>query len=121
MITVLVVDDDASLRLLCRVNLQLDGYRVLEASNLADAETLLDGEDVRVVLLDVHVGVEDGRKLLDHIREHGHDVRVALFTGSSPAVAEATEGADALVTKPFTLEVLSSTVRRLSGRGIEVR
>jgi DNA-binding NtrC family response regulator len=120
-VTVLVVDDDPSLRLLCRVNLQLDGYTVLEAGNLADAEALLEGEDVRVVLLDVHVGNDDGRRLLTHIRERGMDARVALFTGSSPALVEATEGADALVTKPFTLETLTSTVRRLSGRGLEVR
>jgi len=39
--TVLVVDDDASLRLLCRVNLELDGYRVLEAPDVAEAERLI--------------------------------------------------------------------------------
>ena len=35
--TVLVVDDEPSLRLVCRVNLELDGYRVLEAPNVAEA------------------------------------------------------------------------------------
>ena len=117
----LVVDDDPSLRLLCRVNLQLEGYTVLEAGNLAAAEELLDSENLRVVLLDVHVGNDDGRRLLRTIRERGLDVRVALFTGSAPALVAATEGADALVTKPFTLETLSSTVRRLCERGLEVR
>ena len=34
---VLVVDDAPSLRLLCRVNLELEGYRVLEAGTLAEA------------------------------------------------------------------------------------
>jgi DNA-binding NtrC family response regulator len=118
---VLVVDDDPSLRLLCRVNLQLDGYTVLEASNLADAEQLLETEPVHVVLLDVHVGNDDGRRLLAHIRERGHEARVALFTGSAPALTAAIEGADALVTKPFTLETLTETVRQLSGRSAEVR
>ena len=41
--TVLVVDDDDSLRLLCRVNLELDGYRVLEAGSLAEAREALAG------------------------------------------------------------------------------
>ena len=36
--TVLIVDDDASLRLLCRVNLELEGYHVLEAPSVAAAE-----------------------------------------------------------------------------------
>ena len=35
--TVLIVDDDASLRLLCRINLELDGYNVLEAPNVTAA------------------------------------------------------------------------------------
>jgi hypothetical protein len=39
--TVLVVDDEPSLRLVCRVNLELDGYRVLEAPNVAGAEQIL--------------------------------------------------------------------------------
>ena len=36
--TILIVDDDASLRLLCRVNLELEGYHVLEAPSVAAAE-----------------------------------------------------------------------------------
>ena len=35
--TVLVVDDDPALRMLCRVNLELDGYTVLEAGSVDDA------------------------------------------------------------------------------------
>jgi two-component system, OmpR family, KDP operon response regulator KdpE len=120
-VTVLVVDDDPSLRLLCRVNLQLDGYTVLEAGTIAAAEEVLEREKVDVVLLDVHIGTDDGRRLLTHMREREHGARVALFTGSSPTLTEAVEGADALVTKPFTLETLSSTVRQLSGRGAKVR
>jgi DNA-binding response OmpR family regulator len=54
--TVLVVDDDPSLRLLCRVNLELEGYRVLEAGDLAAARSALSGDDVDVILLDVHLG-----------------------------------------------------------------
>jgi DNA-binding NtrC family response regulator len=119
--TILVVDDDPSLRLLCRVNLELDGYRVLDASTLAEAQALLDSEHVRVVLLDVHLGADDGRQLITHIRDTARDVRVALFTGSSPALLEPAEGVDALLAKPFSLDLLSSTVRRLAGPGIQVR
>ena len=54
--TVLVVDDDASIRFLCRVNLELDGWTVREAATLADARAELSHGGVAVVLLDVHVG-----------------------------------------------------------------
>jgi two-component system, OmpR family, response regulator len=110
---VLVVDDDPSLRMLCRVNLEFDGHDVLEAASLAEARQRLAESPVDVVLLDVHVGTEDGRKLLEEIRERG-DARVALFTGSVGFDFETPAGIDAVIPKPFSLEVLASTVERLA-------
>src|SRR4051812_31569769 len=79
--TVLVVDDDESVRMLCRVNLELDGYRVLEAGSLAQAKETLANQEVDAMLLDFHLGDGDGRELLQHL---GADrPRVALFTGSA--------------------------------------
>ena len=48
--TVLVVDDEQAIRLLCRVNLELDGYVVLEAGTLDEARAHLDRIDVDAVL-----------------------------------------------------------------------
>jgi DNA-binding NtrC family response regulator len=76
--TVLVVDDDDSLRMLCRINLELEGYRVLEAPTVETAQQLLHDEDIDVVLLDVHVGSGDGFSVLGDLGAE----RVALFTGS---------------------------------------
>jgi DNA-binding response OmpR family regulator len=61
--TVLVVDDDPSLRLLCRVNLELEGYRVVEAESVDAAEKALEEEQIDVILLDVHLGNQDGLTL----------------------------------------------------------
>ena len=78
----LVLDDDPSLRLLCRVNLELDGFRVLEASSVACAREALAREAVDAILLDVHVEDGDGRELL---RELGAGrPPTALFTGTEP-------------------------------------
>jgi DNA-binding response OmpR family regulator len=117
--TVLVVDDDASIRLLCRVNLEIDGYRVLDASTLADARALLEAEQIDALLLDVHIGAEDGYALLDELRAAEHGVRVALLTGSVDVGARARQ-ADAILRKPFTLEELAETVRRLTDCGADV-
>jgi DNA-binding response OmpR family regulator len=114
--TVLVVDDDASLRLLCRVNLELEGYRVLEAATLEAAADALARDDVDVILLDVHVGSGDGRIFLRQLRDAGTDVRVALFTGSSKLEDDDREIADGVLPKPFPLEELTSTVERLARR-----
>jgi CheY-like chemotaxis protein len=115
--TVLVVDDEPSIRLLCRVNLELEGYRVLEADSLDDARRALAGEPVRVMLLDVHVGRDDGRDLLREVRTAYPGVQVALLSGSAAREQIAREQADALVTKPFVLEDLIETVGRLAGAG----
>ena len=114
--TVLVVDDDQALRMLCRVNLELEGHRVLEAASLAEARELLADAEIDVVLLDVHVGRDDGRTLLHEIRSGASGARVALFSGSVGADFEPPPEVDAVVSKPFSLEVLASTVERLAAQ-----
>jgi DNA-binding response OmpR family regulator len=113
--SVLVVDDEPSIRLLCKVNLELEGYRVLEAESLDDARRHLRESAVDAVLLDVHVGPHDGRELLHEIRAGWPSIGIALFSGSSELGSAATAGADAVIPKPFVLEQLMGTVARLLG------
>jgi DNA-binding NtrC family response regulator len=109
--TVLVVDDDDSLRMLCRINLELDGYRVLEAASIEDARAALAAGPVDAILLDLHVGNDDGRQLLTSLEEPRP--RVALFTGSETISPELRELADAVLSKPLGIHRLSETVGRL--------
>jgi DNA-binding response OmpR family regulator len=107
-----VVDDDESLRMLCRINLELDGYDVVEAGSVAQArERLADGVDA--MLLDLHLGDGDGRDLLRELG--GSRPPVALFTGSEAIGPELTSLADAVLSKPFEITDLSLTVGRLVG------
>lgn len=109
--TVLVVDDEPSIRLLCRVNLELDGYTVLEAGSLADARGQIDAATVDAVLLDLHLGVERSNELISELA--GRGIPVALVTGSTDVASAARSGADAVLPKPFAIELLLSTVRTL--------
>jgi DNA-binding NtrC family response regulator len=112
--TILVVEDDPSLRMLCRVNLELDRYRVLEAESLRRAEELVRGETIDVVLLDIHVGERDGRELLPLIREQQPDAAICLLSGSSEVdPSQEEEGVRAFIRKPFELEDLTATIQRL--------
>ena len=106
---VLVVDDEPAIRLLCKVNLELDGYEVREAGTLEAARAQLT-DDVTVVLLDMHVGNERGEGLLEELRERR--IPVAVVTGSTDLVALAGR-ADAVLGKPFTIVELEATVARL--------
>ena len=111
--TVLVVDDDASIRLLCRLNLELDGWRVLEAAALSEARRHLEEDQVHVVVLDVHVGSGNGIEFLHELRRERPELKVAMLTGS-----DRLEGvdSDAVIPKPFTIEQLTGTVAGLVTR-----
>ena len=114
--TVLVVDDDASIRFLCRVNLELDGWTVREAATLADARAELSHGGVAVVLLDVHVGSGNGLEFLAEVRREHPGLPVAMLTGSTDSQEVDRAQADAVLAKPFRLEELTETVRGLASR-----
>ncbi|MEJ7567383.1 MAG: response regulator [Gaiellaceae bacterium] len=107
---VLVVDDEPSLRLLCRVNLELEGHRVLEAGSVAAARELLAAEPVDVILLDVHVGPDNGVDLLDDVEGLELPLRIVMLSGTSeisPAVRARVSG---VLGKPFALHELVAAV-----------
>jgi DNA-binding response OmpR family regulator len=106
---VLLVEDDVSLRLLCRVNLELEGFSVLEAGTLAEARVAVPGVDV--VLLDLNVGWEDGRVLLRELKQGADGPAVVLLTGSE-LDADAVALADGLLSKPFAPGELARAVLR---------
>jgi DNA-binding NtrC family response regulator len=117
--TVLVVEDDASLRLLCRLNLELEQYHVLEAGNLDHAEALLREEPIDVVLLDLHVAGRHGTELLPIIRTERPRAAICLLSGTSETDPPMQEGIDAFVRKPFDIEHLNATVGRLTNLALE--
>jgi len=110
-IRALIVDDDAALRLLCRVNLELGGLSVREAATIGEAEAALPADRPDVVLLDVHLGGERSHGLLTRMREQG--IPVALVTGSVD-IDDYRDSADAVLGKPFIPEKLVETARRLA-------
>jgi DNA-binding response OmpR family regulator len=109
--TVLVVDDDPALRMLCRVNLELDGYTVLEATGIGEAKEMLAAGGIDAMLLDLHLGDGDGRDLLEALGTERPPV--ALFTGSEQIGPSLHAVADAVLSKPFEIRVLTDTVDRL--------
>ena len=107
---VLVVDDDNSLRLLCRVNLELDGHRVREAATVADARRELERATPDVILLDVHVGADAGLELLDEVAALELQTRVVLLSGTSDVGPQLRGRVDAVLGKPFDLRQLAAAV-----------
>jgi CheY-like chemotaxis protein len=109
---VLVADDDPALRMLCRVNLELEGYEVVEAERGQEVEDVVAERDVALVLLDVHLGRDDGAALAARLREGYPDLPIAFLTGSvSGPVGDGI--VDGRLSKPFTLEQLADVARTL--------
>jgi DNA-binding NtrC family response regulator len=113
---VLVVDDEPSIRLLCRVNLELDGHEVFEAASLATAREMLREKDVHVVVLDVHLRSERSDALVVECHARRPRVPVVLVTGSVEITDPELAQADAILPKPFELDQLLSAVRSLARR-----
>ena len=113
---VLVADDDAAMRMLCRVNLELEGFRVFEADSGEEVERLLaTEEEFALLLLDIHLGDRDGMDIARTLKETRPGIPVAFLTGSGLYSRDAADVVgDATIRKPFTLEELISTVTRLA-------
>jgi DNA-binding response OmpR family regulator len=112
---VIVADDDDAIRLLCRVNLELEGYRVLEATGFEEIVRIVDQEEVALVILDIHLGREDGIEVARALRGARPDLAIAFLSGSVDFSERSAAVSDAAIRKPFTLEELIGTVHRLAG------
>jgi CheY-like chemotaxis protein len=118
--TVLVLEDDPSLRGLIVLVLQDAGYDVLEAQDGSQAIQALDRlspgtADPKVVLVDVARPRLGGLQVLHHVAEHRHSTAVvALSTSDSQLDAAMADGADATIRKPFHLDELLDLLARFS-------
>ena len=113
--TVLVVDDEASVREILAEGLSLFGYETQIAATASAAMELVRSRPIDLVLTDIDMPGETGLDLLRQVREHTRDLDVIMVTGivdADTAVAAIREGASDYVTKPFNLEEVQIVVQR---------
>ena len=109
MSTVLVVDDEADIRELVRLNLELDGHDVILAANGAEAIEYAVGEHPDCVVLDVMMPEKDGWQVLEEMKASTDPViagiPVIMLTAQSDdldRIRGGIEGALRYLTKPFS-------------------
>ncbi len=113
--TLLVVDDEAAMRRNVIDLLTGPTLRVLEAPDGETALTMLQAEDVDVVLLDLHMPGIDGIETLARIKRHWPELPVIMFTayGTSERVIEAMKvGAYDYIEKPFDATDIQIVINR---------
>jgi DNA-binding response OmpR family regulator len=121
MTTVLVVDDEAPIRLLCRVNLEAEGMKVIEASDGDTGLELARAEHPDVVLLDVMMPGRSGWEVAEELLADESTSGIPIiFLTARAEVRDRAKGIDLggvdYVTKPFNPVELAPLVQDLVDR-----
>ena len=116
---VLLVDDDAKVRELVRVNLEFEGYTVREAGSAEEGMSAIEEAKPDLVLLDVMMPQTDGWEMLRRIQERygAGAIPVVMFSGKVDEQAQAqaaTSGAQGFVGKPFDLQQLIDQTKQIA-------
>jgi CheY-like chemotaxis protein len=105
---VLVVEDEAAVRMFCCAVLRRFGYHVLEAAGPVEALDTLRQESVGLVLTDITMPVMNGKEMVSRIdRERQPDLRVLYMSGYMQKLEPGLN----LLEKPFTSADLLKRVR----------
>jgi len=114
--SILVADDDASIRSLLKQLLADEGFAVLEASTGIEVVDKVKESSPDLVIMDVRMPELDGIEALARLKSTNPKTAVLIMTafGSSNAAIRAMElGAFDYITKPFELDKISHSVKRV--------
>lgn len=105
--TVLIAEDERSIREFITINLKLGGYEVIEACDGKEAIALFDTneEKIDIALLDVMMPGADGIEVCKHIREKNSNTGIIFLsakTQEQDRIGGLVSGADDYITKPFS-------------------
>jgi two-component system, OmpR family, alkaline phosphatase synthesis response regulator PhoP len=117
---VLVVEDDASITLGLRINLEAEGYEVLTAEDGEQGLAMARGAQPDLLILDVMLPKLNGFQVLQTIRREGLAMPIIVLsarTGEMDKVTGLELGAEDYVAKPFSLAELLARVRAALRRG----
>ena len=116
---ILIVDDESGLRELVRINLEHEGFAVLQAENGVQGVMMTQEHQPDLVIMDLMMPEMDGWEACRKLREFSQ-VPVLMLTArvqSQDIVTGLDSGADDYLIKPFALAELTARLRALTRRG----
>jgi two-component system, NtrC family, response regulator AtoC len=120
---ILVADDEQNLRRVLAALLRRDNYEVVQASDGAEAITMMS-QNIDVVITDLRMPQATGMDVLQHAAKHQPHIPVIMITayGSVGQAVEAIKsGAFDYIEKPFEQDVIRATVRKAVGQALANR
>ncbi|RLE14970.1 two-component system response regulator [Candidatus Aerophobetes bacterium] len=116
-ITIMVVDDSATMRKITRHHLtQLGFSKIVEAANGAEGLKKLDEEEIDLVFCDWNMPEMNGLQFLHALKEKGKEIPVVMLTtvNTQEEVMAALEaGAVSYITKPFSKDDLKKKIEEI--------
>lgn len=125
--TILIVDNEDSLRETLKKILEREGYNILTAKNGQEAIDIIREKNIHLVISDIGMPKIDGLKLLRLAKSIRPEVEVILMTGhgqTEQGLEALKEGAFDFIQKPFTKLALYKTVKQAlekQAMGAEIR
>ncbi|MEO8799903.1 MAG: response regulator transcription factor [Polyangiaceae bacterium] len=116
----LIVEDDASIAIGLRINLESEGYRVTTAEDGERGLMLARKDTPDLIILDVMLPKLNGFEVLDTLRREGHKMPIIVLSAKSGEMDKVTGlelGAEDYITKSFSLAELLARVRAALRRG----
>ncbi len=116
--TILIIEDDETIRSALRRVFESDGYRVLAAADGTQLSSVLDDAPVDLIILDVGLPWINGFELAEMMKAHADLKEIPLvFLSGRNSEADVKRGfdvgADDYITKPFDIEKVKRTVNTL--------
>ena len=117
--TILLLEDDKNLNRGISLKLEKEGYRVLSAFSIAQAESMFQSHKIQLIISDITLPDGDGMEYCRRVRSADSSIYIIYLTALDQEVDIINgydSGADDYMTKPFSLMVLISKVNALMRR-----
>jgi DNA-binding response OmpR family regulator len=117
--SILIVEDEEDVLDLLEYTLSKEGYDVITCVDTTNVKSILDEDNIALILMDRNLPSVEGSKFISELREDGYNEPVIYVSAkdSSENIIEGFErGGDDYITKPFNIEELKARVKAIIKR-----
>lgn len=121
--TILIIEDDPSIRIGLKESLELEHYRVLVADDGLAGDAAARREAIDLILLDLTLPGRNGEEVCRGLRHDGINTPIIMLTAKKDEIDRIIGfevGADDYVTKPFSMRELHARIRAVLRRGMPI-